>query len=47
MGKHHHNQEINKNGRLGNIEDRPNAADLLAIENRVKGIVDALSAWTA
>ena len=45
VGKHNHNSEINKNGRLGNIEDRPNKADLLSIENRVKGIVNALSGW--
>lgn len=37
--------EINKNGRLGDIEDRPNKADLLSIENKVRGIVDSLSAW--
>ncbi|MBI9090572.1 MAG: flavodoxin [Desulfobacterium sp.] len=47
VGKHHHKPELNKNGRLGNIEDRPNGADLLAIENKVKGVVEALSAWTA
>lgn len=38
-------KEINRNGRLGNIEDRPNRADILAVENRVSGIVDSLSAW--
>lgn len=38
-------QEINQNGRLGDIGDRPNEADLLSIENRVKGVVDSLSAW--
>ncbi len=43
VGKHHHNNEINKNGRLGNIEDRPNESDLSAIENRVNGIVNSLS----
>jgi len=47
VGKHHHMPEINRNGRLGNIEDRPNEADLLSIENRVKGVVDSLSAWRA
>ncbi len=45
VGKHHHNPEINKNGRLGNIEDRPNESDLSVIENRVNGIVASLSAW--
>lgn len=40
-----HWPEINKNGRLGDIEDRPNDADLLVIENRIKGVVDSLSAW--
>ena len=37
--------DINKNGRLGDIADRPNEADLLAIGNKVKGVVDSLSAW--
>ncbi len=45
VGKHHHNQEINLNGRLGNISDRPNASDLLEIENRVNGLLDSLSHW--
>lgn len=45
VGKHNHKPEINKNGRLGNIEDRPNESDLLAVQNKVKGVVDSLSAW--
>ncbi|MCP3923229.1 MAG: flavodoxin [Desulfobacterales bacterium] len=45
VGKHNKNPEINKNGRLGNIEDRPNEADLLYIENKVNGILSSLSAW--
>ncbi len=46
VGKHNHKNEVNINGRLGNIEDRPNEADLLSIENRVRGIVSSLSAWS-
>ncbi|SCY63976.1 flavodoxin family protein [Desulfoluna spongiiphila] len=45
VGKHHHKPDINRNGRLGNIEDRPNTTDLSAIENRVTGLVDSLIAW--
>lgn len=49
VGKHNNPPinwpEINKNGRLGNIENRPNEADLLSIENRVKGVVDSLGFW--
>jgi hypothetical protein len=37
--------EINKNGRLGDIENRPNEADILSIENRITGVVDSLSGW--
>jgi len=47
VGRHHHNKEINRNGRLGNIEDRPNAVDLAVVEHKVGGLVDSLSAWCA
>ncbi len=37
--------ELNKYGRLGNIEGRPNEHDLTDVENRVRGILASLSAW--
>lgn len=35
-------QALNKNGRLGNITDRPNKNDLMAIHQRVEGLISAL-----
>lgn len=43
VGKHHHNKENNKCGRLGNIENRPDKSDLFAIGNKVDGIVKSIS----
>ncbi len=37
--------ELNQQGRLGNIEGRPDAHDLQEIENRVRGTLASLSAW--
>lgn len=37
--------ELNKYGRLGNIEGRPDEHDLADVENRVRGILDSLAAW--
>jgi len=37
--------ELNQQGRLGNIEGRPNAHDLQEIENRVRGTIASLAAW--
>lgn len=37
--------DLNRNGRLGNIEGRPDAHDLRDIENRVQGILAALTAY--
>lgn len=37
--------ELNKYGRLGNIEGRPDEHDLTDIENRVKGILESLKAY--
>jgi hypothetical protein len=37
--------ELNQGGRLGNIEGRPDSHDLQDIENRVQGVIAALSAW--
>ncbi len=36
---------LNQNGRLGNIENRPDENDLLRLENRVRGTIASLSAW--
>ena len=37
--------EFNQQGRLGNIEGRPDTHDLHDIENRVRGTLASLSAW--
>ena len=37
--------ELNRCGRLGNIEGRPDEHDLSEIENKVKGILGSLTAW--
>lgn len=37
--------ELNKYGRLGNIEGRPNDHDLADIENRVKGTLASITAF--
>lgn len=45
VGEHHNKPDANRNGRLGNIEGRPNSADLSAIKMKLNGLVDSLSAW--
>jgi len=47
VGEFHNQEEINTRGRLGDIRGRPNANDLLEVENRVKGLLPALSAWNS
>ncbi len=42
VGQFHKETDMNTRGRLGNILGRPNDQDLLNVENRVKGIIEAL-----
>ncbi len=45
VGEFKNKDDLNLNGRLGNIQNRPNRGDLMNIENRVVGIVASLEAW--
>ncbi len=45
VGQFHKNEEMNTQGRMGDISGRPNDNDLRDIENRVKGVLSYLSAW--
>ena len=45
VGEFHKQEAVNLNGRLGDIRGRPNERDLVDVENRVKGMLAALSAW--
>jgi len=45
IGEFHGLEEANTSGRLGDIRGRPNEADLLEVENRVKGLLAGLQAW--
>jgi hypothetical protein len=45
VGEFHSRKEINLGGRLGDIRGRPNATDLLEVENRVKGLLVSIAAW--
>jgi len=47
VGEFHNKADINTQGRMGNIWGRPNEKDLLDVENRVKGVVGALSGLMA
>ena len=38
-------EDLDKHGRLGNIEQRPNKNDLLDLKNRVLGTIASLEAW--
>jgi len=45
VGEFHAKEFPNLLGRLGDIRGRPNSADLLEIENRVRGLLTSLAAW--
>ena len=45
VGQFRNRDDLNKNGRLGNIQGRPNRQDLEDVENRVKGLLAWLAAW--
>ena len=45
VGTFNNGIDLNHNGRLGNIENRPNQIDLDDLKNRVKGLLGALRAW--
>jgi len=45
VGEFHNRKDVNINGRLGDIRGRPNEQDLLNVHNRVKGMLNALSAF--
>ena len=45
VGAFNNGIDLNHNGRLGNIENRPNQNDLDILTNRVIGISAALQAW--
>jgi hypothetical protein len=44
-GAFRNRDDLNHNGRLGNIEGRPDSHDLLDVQNRVRGILAALAAF--
>jgi hypothetical protein len=43
VGQFHKMTDMNTQGRLGDILGRPNEKDLLSVENRTKGVLDALA----
>jgi hypothetical protein len=45
VGEFKNRDDLTKNGRLGNIEGRPDEHDLLSVKNRVKGVIASLEAW--
>lgn len=45
VGQFHNRDDLNKCGRLGNIQGRPNSQDLLDVQNRVEGLLASLTAW--
>jgi len=45
VGQFHKREDVNINGRLGDIRGRPNESDLLDVENRVKGLLAGLRGW--
>ena len=47
VGAFHDNEDMNTQGRLGDIRGRPNEHDLADVENRVKGVLYELQAWVA
>jgi len=44
-GKFKNRDDLNINGRLGNIQNRPDKDDLENVKNRVTGILASLEAW--
>jgi hypothetical protein len=44
VGQFHKETPLNTKGRLGNILGRPNDHDLLAVENRTRGVINSLAA---
>lgn len=44
-GKFKNRDDLNTNGRLGNIQHRPDRNDLAIVENRVHGVIGSLEAW--
>jgi len=45
VGQFKHRDDLNENGRMGNIRNRPNENDLLDVKNRVLGVINSLEAW--
>jgi len=45
VGQFHNKEDVNINGRLGDIRGRPNENDLMDVENRVKGLLAGLAPW--
>lgn len=45
IGQFVHKEDMNSHGRLGNIQYRPHAEDVLEIRNRVTGLLASLEAW--
>ncbi|QTA89118.1 flavodoxin family protein [Desulfonema magnum] len=45
VGQFKDRDDLNINGRLGNIQNRPNENDLENVKNRVEGILASLEAW--
>ena len=45
IGQFAHKEDLNAHGRLGNIQYRPHAEDVLEVQNRVIGLLASLEAW--
>jgi len=45
VGQFHNKEDVNINGRLGDIRGRPNENDLMDVENRVNGLLAGLAPW--
>lgn len=45
LGEFKKRTDLTKDGRMGDIENRPDEHDLLSVKNRVKGVLASLEAW--
>jgi len=47
VGEFKNRENLNKAGRMGNIAERPNAADLATVQGQTEGILASLQDWIA
>ena len=45
VGAFKNREDLNTNGRMGDIRQRPNESDLLTVENKVTGMLASLAGW--